>query len=174
MLIQLAIYCNFNNEHGLKDIRMNMMINNDEESSQTQTWHARIFRPFSLHGRLSGERDDSPPPLPLNDLLGSLVCLAVSQPPISICSLSLFWHFYWFCFEIRSLFTSENKKFIYLFILLLINYLSISNPSVFVLSFHWSSIVRTEIDWEVITTDLTKKIVGTHRRLKRSAALIKI
>ena len=62
----------------------------------------------------------------------------------------------------------------YLFILLLINYLSISNLSVLVLSFHWSSIVRTEIDWEVITTDLTKKIVGTHQRLKRSAALIKI
>jgi len=48
------------------------------------------------------------------------------------------------------------KSYFYLFILLLINYLSISNPSVFVLSFHWSRIVRTEIDWEVITTDLNK------------------
>ena len=37
--------------------------------------HARIFRTFSLHGQLSGERDDSPPPLPLNDLLGTLVCV---------------------------------------------------------------------------------------------------
>jgi len=43
--------------------------------------------------------------------------------------------------EFIHLFTSENKK-LFLFI--------------YFISFHWSGIVRTEIDWEVITTDLTK------------------
>jgi len=77
------------------------------------------------------------------------------ESPISICSLPLSWHFN-FALKFILYLPLKIKSYFHLFILLLLNHLPISNLSVFVLSFHWSCIVQTEIDWEVITTDLTK------------------